>query len=104
MNEEGAVIIENNIFASLCQLSKKSPADFVGLSGNGNKTFTGERHVQNEYNPRSPRSQTNSQRLSSPSQLFSCYYLPLIIRRPTTFKNQCPLALKPVLAILIAPV
>jgi hypothetical protein len=51
-NKIGAFIIEKNIFASLCLLSKKSPADFVGLSGNVNKIFTGERHVQDEYNPR----------------------------------------------------
>jgi hypothetical protein len=60
MNEKGAVIIENNIFASLCLLSKKSPADFVGLSGNGNKIFTGTLDT------------TEIQRLSSPTHLFSC--------------------------------
>jgi hypothetical protein len=38
---------EKEIFASPCLLSKKSPINFAGLGGNGNKIFTGKPHIQN---------------------------------------------------------
>jgi hypothetical protein len=37
------------------KLVKKSPVNFVGLSGNGNSIFSGKKHVQIENNPRNSR-------------------------------------------------
>ena len=61
--------IEEDIWLAL-PIIKKSPINFVVLSGIGNKIFTEELIVQNENNPRLPRSQNNI-------QLISRYYIPV---------------------------
>jgi hypothetical protein len=75
------------LFVMYYLLSRKSPINFVVLSGNGNKLCNGKQQVQNKNNPPSSRSQTNTQPL--PSSLPTLFFVTIYLLLYPTSNRLC---------------